>query len=397
MTVYFSNKEAIDLNALSLMGVSVKTGDSPIGFFGTGLKFSIATLLRNGCTIVLYRNGERIEFTKKTTTIRGEEFDVVMMGDTQLGFTTQLGKSWEPWQAYRELYCNCLDEGGTIGTDNTIGKGHGHGTVFIVSGQAIDDAHEIRDQIFLSTQPIFDHEKLSIHPGDGGHEAYYRTVRALRVQNAFMFKYNVKGHLDLTEDRTIKHPWLLSIRLAEVIAKMEDEGLIEQFINAPKGTYESSLDYAYAVVPGEAFMNVCSRNRNNANSNQTAIKLWESHAKFGVVLREVNLSSHDERTLEKAFDLLRVIGCNITRDDFTVADGMGKSVYGMLRNGKILIAHRAFDQGHRFLASTIYEEHLHRDEHMDDESRDMQNFLFEKLFSFVERVHEGEGLQSVHP
>ena len=34
MKIYFCNAEPIDLNAIAIMGVSVKTGDNPIGYFG---------------------------------------------------------------------------------------------------------------------------------------------------------------------------------------------------------------------------------------------------------------------------------------------------------------------------------------------------------------------------
>lgn len=119
--VFFCNNEPIDLNAIAIMGVSVKTGDNPIGYFGTGLKFSIATLLRTGHQVVLYRNGERIEFTAEPEVIRGERFERVLMGAERLGFTTQLGRNWEPWQAYRELRCNCTDEGGVISDEKPVG------------------------------------------------------------------------------------------------------------------------------------------------------------------------------------------------------------------------------------------------------------------------------------
>ena len=41
--------------AIRTLGVSVKVGDSPIGYFGTGLKFALATILRKGGEIVLKR------------------------------------------------------------------------------------------------------------------------------------------------------------------------------------------------------------------------------------------------------------------------------------------------------------------------------------------------------
>jgi len=75
MTIYFCNAEPIDLNAIALMGVSVKIGSSPIGYFGTGLKFSIATLLRTGHEVKLIRNGEVIPFAVDQETVRGELFE----------------------------------------------------------------------------------------------------------------------------------------------------------------------------------------------------------------------------------------------------------------------------------------------------------------------------------
>lgn len=65
MTVYFANAGLIDLDVIRVMGVSVKTGPNPIGYFGTGLKFALSTLLRTGHRVVMTRGGERIEFTAR--------------------------------------------------------------------------------------------------------------------------------------------------------------------------------------------------------------------------------------------------------------------------------------------------------------------------------------------
>jgi len=44
--ITFENDGEIDLRAISQFGINVKTGDSPIGFFGTGLKYALAVLMR---------------------------------------------------------------------------------------------------------------------------------------------------------------------------------------------------------------------------------------------------------------------------------------------------------------------------------------------------------------
>lgn len=382
-TVYFCNKEAIDLNAIAVMGVSVKTRDNPIGYFGTGLKFSIATLLRTGHKIALIRSGERIEFTVSTETIRGEDFERVSMGEDRLGFTTQLGRNWEPWQAYRELYCNCTDEGGVIVADD-IPAGE-WGTIFEVEGDAISHTHRNRRQIFLDSSPLFATSDCEIHSGET-HDAFYRGVKAHRHQQHALFTYNITESLDLTEDRTVKYSWYIPQYVAQAITQANDEDLIETALMAPRGTFENGLDYSSAGRPAKPFMNVAFRLRNNAHCNRSAIKLWEKHSDVRLTFTEATLDEYEEAQIEKALALVERLGADIQRADFTVVESLGASVYGTVRASRILIAKATLDMGVRFTASTIYEEWLHKNHSMADESRELQNLLFEKLFSMVEKL-----------
>lgn len=382
MTVYFFNTEAIDINSIAIMGVSVKTGDSPIGFFGTGLKFAIATLLRNGCKITLIRNGEKIPFSVVNEEIRGETFERVVMADERLGFTTKLGRTWEPWQAYRELYCNCLDEGGQITTTAPVGE---WGTIFLVEGEAIENCHRNKREIFLDTPPAASDAYCEIHVGSTI-SAFYRGVKAHKHQMPALFTYNIKAALNLTEDRTVKETYWLNHYIGRLIPTIDDEDIIEQIVLAGNGTFEQRLDLDHAVKPSQAFMRVCYRNRHNAHANQSAIKLWEKNAETRLTYEQVEIDSYEETILSQAVILLDRLQCPIERDDFIVVSNLGENIYGMVRANQILIAKRTFDMGHRFLASTLYEEWLHKSEHFEDESRDLQNFLFEKLFSMTERV-----------
>lgn len=275
MTVYFYNAEPIDINSIAIMGVSVKQSENPIGFFGTGLKFAIATLLRNGCKVTLTRSGEAIKFSVATETIRGEEFDRVVMGDERLGFTTKLGRTWEPWQAYRELYCNCIDEGGTI--DTLAPKGD-YGTVFAVEGEAIENCHRSRDEIFLGTMPFAKSDKIEIHHGRRL-DTFYRGVRAHRHQSSPLFTYNVIGNLALTEDRTIKEPFYIGYYAAQLIPTIDDASVIEEVITAKRGTFEAAIDFSNCYAqPSKAFMDVCRAHRHDAHASMSAMKLWEKHA-----------------------------------------------------------------------------------------------------------------------
>lgn len=381
--IYFCNEEAIDLSAIAVMGVSVKTNDNPIGYFGTGLKFSIATLLRTGHKVTLIRNGERIVFSAEAETIRGEEFQRVTMGGERLGFTTQLGRNWEPWQAYRELHCNCTDEGGVIVAD-AVPEGS-FGTIFEIEGDAIALTHRNKRKIFLDSIPLFATHECEIHAGET-HDAFYRGVKAHKHQMHAMFTYNIVDALELTEDRTIKYGWYVGHYAAQAIPRSDDEDLIEGALMAPRGTFENSLDYSASGKPTLAFMDVAFRLRSNHHCNRSAIKLWEKHSDVRLTFTEAMLDDFEEGQIKKAISLVARIGADIDRRDFTVVESLGASIYGTVRASRILIAKATIDMGVRFTASTLYEEWLHKNQSMEDESRALQNLLFEKLFSMVERV-----------
>ena len=68
--IVFQNPGLIDMAAVTTMGVSVKN-DGAIGYFGTGLKFAIATILRNKCALTIHRGLEAFAFTSEEITIRG--------------------------------------------------------------------------------------------------------------------------------------------------------------------------------------------------------------------------------------------------------------------------------------------------------------------------------------
>jgi hypothetical protein len=89
MHVIFENDGEIDAAAIRTFGVSVKQGDNPIGFFGTGLKYALAILLRTGHSVAIQSGLEKHRFALKDVTIRGETFQVVTMNRRELGFTTQ--------------------------------------------------------------------------------------------------------------------------------------------------------------------------------------------------------------------------------------------------------------------------------------------------------------------
>lgn len=114
MTTTFYTPNPIPIEALTTFGVSAKECDNPIGYFGTGFKYATAVILRAGGRVTVHNGPDTYAFSARPKEIRGQSFNIIHMNDQPLSFTTDLGKNWEMWMAFRELYSNTLDEGGTM-------------------------------------------------------------------------------------------------------------------------------------------------------------------------------------------------------------------------------------------------------------------------------------------
>lgn len=127
--INFDTPTQISSLDITSMGDSVKRGDeTKIGTFDSGLKYSIAILLRLGVTINIttYQDGivqNDFSFgsTVKKDAHTGKEKELIVVhnhGETiTTGFALNLGFDWKPWMALREIYSNMLDEGGHIPED----------------------------------------------------------------------------------------------------------------------------------------------------------------------------------------------------------------------------------------------------------------------------------------
>jgi hypothetical protein len=62
----------IDAASIRTFGVSVKEGENPIGFFGTGLKYALAILLRTGHKVTIQSGTSKHRFALKDVKIREE-------------------------------------------------------------------------------------------------------------------------------------------------------------------------------------------------------------------------------------------------------------------------------------------------------------------------------------
>ena len=381
--ITFENNGEIDPRTIKTMGVNVKVSDSPIGFFGTGLKYAIATLLRNSCSITIWSGTDAYEFSFLAAEIRGEKFDVVTMNGEELGFTTNLGRKWEMWMAYRELYSNCLDEGGDVTTENPLPeKGR---TMIQVTGAIFETVHHDRHLYFISSRPLVTGEKADIHQSVGG-GLFYRGVRVSTLDT--LYSYNLSAACDLTDDRTLKYGFEAKWHVQDTVMRCHDRDLIQDILTARAGTFETELEFKDASKFSPEFMEVAESlvASGNAHLNGSAKKALKTILLERLTEGDVVLSDMEQIQYSRAVEFCKMLGFNVTKYPVLFCSDLGAGIHGLAKDRKIYIDEECFRIGTKYLAQALIEEFIHLSKGFKDETREMQNYLFETVTHLGEQI-----------
>ena len=397
-SVLFQNQGLIDLRAIKTFGVSSKETSTPIGYFGTGLKYAIAILLREHQKITIYRGKTKLEFTVKKTKIRVDHFKIVCMNGEELGFTTELGKNWEIWQAFRELYCNCIDESqGQISlvsnpTEKSL-RTPGHTTIR-VQGRKFLEAYKERAAIILQSKPSIVTPKVEIHPGRTDH-IYFRGIRVGRYQHQAVHTYNITGDLGLTEDRTAKFNWEVLSYITRAIMSSTNPVFICCCLKAPKGSMENRLSYSeHSWTPSDEFKEVALSLAKDYSQdmNRSAVSLCKNLVRKDLVESPSEvLSVVMDKQLTKAVSFCKKLGYLVDVYPIIVVDSLGKGILGLAESEKIFLAQDAFEMGTKIVAGTLIEEYLHLYKGFSDYSPEFQDHLLNKVLTLGEKLN-GEPL-----
>lgn len=393
--IKFTNPGEIDVRSISTFGVSVKDGSNPIGFFGTGLKYAIAVLLRTGHDVTILSGLKVVTFAVSKEDVRGQDFDFVTMAidggaPTPIGFTTELGKQWELWMAYREIACNCKDEGGTAFYTNSAPAAQAGQTVILVHGQAFEAVFQDSHLYILEDEPAQVVGTTEVRNYQGSH-IYFRGVRVMQLPKHSLFTYNLNSQITLTEDRTVKSPWDVYHRLAEMVLRSTDKSFLRDVLTAEEGFVEGGLDlHGWSIQPSAEFLEVtghCLSDR-RCKVNGTAIKVWKDCTKQVFSPKELELSKVQQMSMRRALDFCKQLGFPVEQTyPIKVVESLGDGILGLAEGGTVYIAERVFHLGGaKQLASTLIEEYVHLKHGYRDLTRELQSFLFEKLVSVGEEM-----------
>lgn len=395
-TVVFFNKGAISPLSIKSFGVSVKEGTNPIGYFGTGLKYALAIYLREGCTIDIHSGLEKYEMRLEEEEVRGVPFKFITMNGEKLSYTTELGKNWETWKAFRELYCNALDEGGGV-TDGAVNPDDMDSTYIIVKGSEVEKDYHQRDSIILKKGvmvPSAKMEEVEIFNTPSEY-LYYRGIRVLRLSKPSILTYNIVTHQTLTEDRGLESP-SSAIRLIErIFISIKDKRILKRALTK-RDSLEDNFDYGilyhWPEFQSQEFLEALEElfESNDDKANKGALNLF-AKIKDKLSLKNYEVVTPTEvqiQQLNRAVSILSKIPAfsDILTYDILVVKTLGAETMALAdrESNKIVLSLKCFNQGTKYLTSTIIEEFVHLSTGLNDCTRQLQTHLFDVITSLIE-------------
>jgi hypothetical protein len=281
--VVFRTPGHIDKRSFTVVGLHAKPNSTnPLGQFGSGLKYAIAILLRLGHEVTIFIGHEQYVFYTKQGKFRGAEYQQIRMKRRRglfsswtyedLPFTTDLGKGWELWQAFRELETNTRDEGGTTGLEHWDEKVHptADETCIVVYGQKfVDEYHDMWRNFLPEGKVVREDAAIQIIEKPSKH-IYYRGMRVMDLEETSAFTYNFLKHIELTEDRTVKYPYEIEAALAEYFMTTDNEDHVIKGVRHATG-YEGRIHHGYGnTLPSPTYLDHAAY-----SPNPTAKARWD--------------------------------------------------------------------------------------------------------------------------
>lgn len=393
-SVYFGNPGYFDVTAMLTFGLSAKADDSAIGFFGTGFKYAVAIILRELGSIKITTKNEAGEveaysFISRKKTVRGSDFDVVYLvnhkdnTEREAGFTTRLGINWEGWMAFRELYCNCVDEGGSVSTQYAD-----YDTMIQVQCSAISEAMANKNQYILQGDPDYTHHEADVYDRPASF-VYYKGIAIAQIRSALT--YNIKSFIELTEDRTVKHEIYVRFAIQKALQSCDVPRLIRKAVS-PGDHYESKVGFDKDWMVSDTFQNECrAMLKTQTGVCESARELLKHLTENKQDFTEFELSPVQRKAYDRAVRFLSGIDVPVEQYPIRFVEGLGEGVMGRALDDNIYISPIALQMGVKQLASTLMEEWVHVKTGAKDFDRTMQSWLFDKILSIGESI-SGEPL-----
>jgi len=419
--LYLQNKGEIERGALSLLGASTKSGDQ-IGKFGSGFKYALATLIREGIDFKIYSGLTEIIITTEIERFRNTEFRVLVIDGVRTSITTNTGPEWTVRDAIREIWSNAIDEGdGKKTIAQAIELSPGTTTV------AISTEHRTVKAILTSWNLFFVHdvEPLAKTP--------YGRILAQSTTNYFrrgvwicedrempgQFSYDFHD-IKLPESRKIKS-MATTYEVFRVLECCDDVRVFRQLLtNLDRKTMEWYTMNYYGTVAGvganalqRAFYESWDFVGNKKNKDSVAKiagtrrVLWlddwflSIFVRLGIKKIETEVSYDDVYEVldwpigyqEQLDPLLKKLAdCGINYEPFNIVYAKVRDIdvemiaMADLKQKRCVLTDRAFEAHPDMLAKALVEEWTHLEHNVNDCTRDQQHVYLNLIVDMMKRI-----------
>jgi hypothetical protein len=441
--ILIQNDGEIEPNSFELIGASTKRGEAgKIGFFGSGLKYSIAYMMRKGIDFKIYSGMQEFHFTTKSEFLKDKSFERICINNTPTSYTTTMGPTWtEDWFVLREIYCNAVDEGSCTlvkETENVL-PSDGKTRIFIEQTaslkQAIDNWNgyfsDERTPIisvpevytcYIGTSDTEPANTQSVDIYEKTEGVIYRKGIRVYKNDDYLFDYGMKS-VDVNEDRTAKNMSAFAYAIRSLMALFPSENYVRAVLRTGDADV-SSFEYRALSAHDGKFNDEWI-----SFSDRAMLVVREISAKYieqitRTTMEVFYIPASFARSLKKMLPAIKILGMGsivgeygyneidkTAKMDFLLKEVLRAlaemnyhisfeivpvefdkdHVMGMAdtKNKRILIADTTFDKGRREIALTLMEENEHIISGAEDESRKFQTHIFSGWLKYME---ESNGL-----
>lgn len=417
--IKIKSKGEIDEKAFYLLGASSKREDTTkIGMFGSGLKYSLAFLLRNNLPFKVFSGYREIKFSLDKQTFRDKEFDVIYVNGKETSLTTDMGGiDWTSWSVIREIYSNAIDEGESmiqIVEKNDISKCKPveDFTTFYI--QITDEFQEIIDNwnLYFSekrTDLIYhDTEMNQLYNGGDSNLVYRKGIRCHFTEKLkSIFHYDLSW-VKINESRILSDEWTFRYNLVKFLKSIDNRSVTHRILYNINEYWEKSLDWTYhsSVSFSEAWLTEIGEKYlipyENAGFWDEEIKSLKSKCIilpssliqalkncFGDKIKCIGddasdsksdkkvvneLNKREQYLLDEALNFLKEANYDV-KFPIKICKFVKQETLGQAEKETIYLSDKLFSMGKREIINTIIEENHHLVTGHLDETRAMQTSL----------------------
>lgn len=416
-----SNHTEIEENAFKLIGACTKQDDdSKIGYFGSGLKYALAVLLRENIGFRIFSGTKEIKISVKAEMFREQAFNVISICGEKTSLTTSMGVDWKPWQAIREVFCNALDESTpshSIVSDIEPVVGV---TSFYIEANHDEIQYIIKrwSRYFAQDRKVLAGECCRIYDSMSETVNIYRKgIRCLDSRRKSLYDYDF-DNIDITESRTARYSFQIDEGIAKLWGKFATPAMINRLIKMGRSGqggeyYESQTNWnvarfsdvwvkhfeGKALIPSQYagwFPKIVKKEnsvviddkllraliKQFGDSITTAVEAMDAYGKFCITKPD----KKQQFLLKECMTFLEEVKLTIPYD-IKIGVFQEKDVLGTAKENTIILAAKLFDRGKKQIVNTIIEECAHLDSQCTDESRGFQDYLINQIVTLLENQH----------